>query len=76
MIPSGLFYWGPARAFGPGAAIPAPWLAHLDRLVDSLVAVDRAGADPRVILADHPWAALEPSVRSFPQGRPVEIAIA
>jgi hypothetical protein len=63
--------WGPARGFRPGAAIPAEWLGRLDSLADAL-ASDRDAAS---IVAAHPWAALTPTILSFPEGTPVEVAL-
>ena len=68
-------YWGPARHFRPDAKIADDWLKRLDALADALAGLDAAREDAGSIVAGHPWAALEPSVLSFPQGRPVEVSI-
>jgi hypothetical protein len=68
-------HWGPARDFRPGTEIPAPWLSRLDRLAEALIQLDTAEQVAAAVLAEHGWAALEPSVLSFPQGKPVETVI-
>jgi hypothetical protein len=69
-------YWGPARNFRPGTEISPEWLARLDHLADALAGLDAGCDDAGCILAEHPWAALESSVLSFPQGKPVDVTIA
>lgn len=69
-------YWGPARNFRPGAEISAEWLARLDRLAEALAGLDAGYEEAGSVVAGHPWAALEPSVLSFPQGVPVDVKIA
>ena len=64
-------YWGPARNFRPGGSIPAEWLDRLDSLAGALASYEEAQA----ILAAHPWAALTPTILSFPDGKPVEVAL-
>jgi hypothetical protein len=64
-------HWGPARNFLPDKPPTPEWLDRLDRLADDL-------ADehpPESILAAHPWAALTPSVLSFPMGQPTEVSL-
>jgi hypothetical protein len=68
-------YWGPARNFRPGAEISPDWLARFDHLADALAGLDAGYEDAGSILAERPWAALECSVLSFPQGKPVEVHI-
>jgi transglutaminase superfamily protein len=65
-------YWGPARDFGPRRPIPRKWMDRLDDLADDLVALD---PDPSALLAKHPWAALTPTVLSFPEGKPIEVSL-
>jgi hypothetical protein len=65
-------YWGPAREFGSRHPIPAEWMDRLDDLADDLVPLD---PDPLAILAKHPWAALTPTVLSFPEGKPIEVSL-
>jgi hypothetical protein len=60
-------YWGPARDFRPGEPIPTSWLARLDDLAAAL------DGDAATTLAAHPWAALTPTILSFPDGKPVEV---
>lgn len=69
-------YWGPARNFRPGTEISPEWLSRLDHLANSLVGLDTGSPGAICIHADHPWAALEASVLSFPLGKPVEVRIA
>jgi len=64
--------WGPGRDFRPGTDIAPDWLNRLDGLAADL-ASDR---DPASILAAHPWAALTPSILSFPEGKPMEVSLA
>ena len=66
-------YWGPGRNFGPRRPIPPEWMDRLDDLADDLVvALD---PDPLAILAKHPWAALTPTILSFPEGKPIEVSL-
>jgi hypothetical protein len=67
--------WGPARDFRPNAAISADWLDRLDSLAGALAGSPAGYDDVQSILATHPWAALTPSVLSFPEGQPIEIAL-
>jgi len=69
-------YWGPARDLRPDIPISADRLILLDALADALVAVDAAAEDAASVTAAYPWAALTPSVLSFPQGQPVEVSLA
>lgn len=69
-------YWGPTRDFRPGSAIPPEWLARLDNLANALARAPATYNEVRGILAAHPWAALTPTVLSFPEGKPVEVALA
>jgi len=64
-------YWGAARGFRPDAPLPPEWLARLDSLADDLA----GDQPPDSILAAHPWAALTPSVLSFPMGQPIEVSL-
>jgi hypothetical protein len=68
-------YWGPARDFRPGSAIPPEWLDRLDSLADALARAPGTCDEVLAILAAHPWAALTPTVLSFPEGKPIEIAL-
>jgi hypothetical protein len=68
-------YWGPAREFRPDAEIPGDWLDRLDSLAAALASEPAGYDEVRAILAAHPWAALTPTVLSFPEGKPVEIAL-
>jgi hypothetical protein len=63
--------WGPARNFRPGEPIAPEWFERLDSLAAAL-ASDRDAAS---IVAAHPWATLTASVLSFPEGKPVEVAL-
>jgi len=69
-------YWGPARDFRPDSAIPSEWLDRLDNLAEGFACAPSTYDEVQAIVAAHPWAALTPTVLSFPEGRPVEIAIA
>ena len=64
--------WGPARDFRPGEPIAPEWLERLDNLAGALA----TDGDAASIAAAHPWAALTGTVLSFPEGKPVEIALA
>jgi Transglutaminase-like superfamily len=68
-------YWGPARDFRPGAPVPAGWLAALDSLADVLTPAPANYDDAQQVVAGHPWAALTPTILSFPEGRPIEVAL-
>lgn len=68
-------FWGAAREFRPDREIAADGVARLDCLADALIRFEAGHGDTGSILAKHPWAALESSVLSFPQGKPIEIAI-
>jgi hypothetical protein len=68
-------YWGPSREFRPGSDIPTPWLGRLDSLADALARATADYAEAEAILAAHPWAALTPTILSFPDGAPVEVAL-
>jgi len=68
-------YWGPARDFRPGAPISPEWLGPLDSLADALAREPAGYEAAQAILAAHPWAALTPTVLSFPEGQPVEVAL-
>jgi hypothetical protein len=68
-------FWGPARHFGPGTEIPRDWLERLDGLAAALSDEPAGYGEAQAILAAHPWAALTPSVLSFPQGQPLEVAL-
>jgi hypothetical protein len=68
-------YWGPAREFRPGQPIPPDWLERLDSLAAALAGNPAGYDEARAILAAHPWAALTPSLLSFPDGKPVEIVL-
>jgi hypothetical protein len=68
-------YWGPARDFTPGDNISPAWLDRLDGLADALARAPADYAGARAILAAHPWAALTPTILSFPNGKPVELAL-
>lgn len=64
-------YWGPTREFRPGTPLPPEWVDRLDRLAAGLANEH----PPEDILAAHPWAALTPSVLSFPNGQPLEVTL-
>jgi hypothetical protein len=69
-------FWGPAREFRPGVPITTDWLDQLDGLADAL-AREPAGYDEVCsIAADYAWAALTPTILSFPAGAPVEVSLA
>lgn len=63
-------HWGPARDFRPGD-LPPEWLDRLDSLAADLS--NKHSAED--ILAGHAWAALTPSVLSFPMGQPTEVSL-
>ncbi|MFI4949084.1 MAG: transglutaminase domain-containing protein [Alphaproteobacteria bacterium] len=67
--------WGPARDFRPDKPVPPEWLGPLDSLAAALAREPVTYDDVQAILAAHPWAALTPSVLSFPEGKPVEVAL-
>jgi hypothetical protein len=69
-------FWGPAREFRPGVPTTTDWLDQLDGLADAL-AREPAGYDEVCsIAADYAWAALTPTILSFPAGAPVEVSLA
>jgi Transglutaminase-like superfamily len=69
-------FWGPAREFRPGVPITTDWLDQLDGLADAL-AREPAGYDEVCSIAtDYAWAALTPTILSFPAGAPVEVSLA
>jgi hypothetical protein len=68
-------YWGPARDFRPGAAIPPDWLGRVDGLADDLAHAPAGYDGVQAILAAHRWAALTPAILSFPGGKPVEVSL-
>lgn len=67
--------WGPARDFRPGEPIAPKWLERLDSLAAARARELATYDDVQAILPAHPWAAPTPSVLSFPQGKPVEVAL-
>jgi len=68
-------YWGPARDFRPDAPVPAEWLDRLDSLAAALAREPASYDEVQGILEAHPWAALTPTVLSFPDGEPVEVTL-
>jgi len=68
-------YWGPARDFRPGAPVPSEWLGRLDSLAATLAREPATYYEVQAILAAHPWAALTPTVLSFPEGQPLEVSL-
>jgi hypothetical protein len=68
-------YWGPAGGFRPGGAISGQCLDLLDSLADALARAPAEYDGAQAILAAHPWAVLTPTVLSFPEGKPVEVAL-
>ena len=66
-------YWGPARDFGARRPIPPEWMDRLDDLANDLVVP--LDPDPLALLAKYPWAALTPTVLSFPEGKPIEVSL-
>lgn len=68
-------YWGPARNFRPSGPIPAEWLDRLDSLAGGLARESATYDDVQAVLAAHPWAALTPTVLSFPEAKPVEVSL-
>jgi len=68
-------HWGPARDFRPGAEIPAEWLARLDDLAAAQMPAPNSRGAAERIAAAFPWAALTSTILSFPDGRPVEVAL-
>jgi hypothetical protein len=68
-------HWGPSRDFRSGKPIPPEWLGRLDSLAAGLAREPTTYDDVRAVLAAHPWAALTPTVLSFPEGKPLEIAL-
>jgi hypothetical protein len=67
--------WRPARDFRQGKPIPPEWLDRLDDLAVPLAGAIPGYDDVRAILTAHPWAALTPTVLSFPEGKPVEASL-
>jgi hypothetical protein len=66
--------WSVGRELGPGADIPAAWLAELDAVAAAL----RGAPDgdlARRIYAAHDWLRVTPRVLSFESGVPVELAL-
>ncbi|HXO03111.1 MAG TPA: transglutaminase domain-containing protein [Stellaceae bacterium] len=68
-------FWGPSRDFRPGAPVSPEWLGPLDSLAGALAREPAGHDDAQAILVAHPWAALTPTVLSFPEGQPVEVAL-
>jgi hypothetical protein len=68
-------YWGPARYFRPSEPVPTEWLDYLDSLAVGLAREPATYDEVQAIVATHPWAALTPTVLSFPEGKPVEVAL-
>jgi len=67
--------WGPARDFRPDKPVPPEWLSPLDSLAAALAREPATYDDVCAVLAAHPWAALTGTVLSFPEGKPVEVAL-
>jgi hypothetical protein len=66
--------WSVGRELGPGADIPAAWLAEFDAVAAAL----RGAPDgdlARRIYAAHDWLRVTPRVLSFESGVPVELAL-
>ena len=68
-------HWGPARDFRPGRPVPAEWVARLDALAVALSGPTIGHDDALAVRAAHPWAALTPTVLSFPDGNPIDVAL-
>lgn len=68
-------HWGPVRSVRPGSDIPPEWLDRLDGLATALAREPVTYDDAQLLLATHPWAALTPTVLSFPEGKPVEVTL-
>jgi len=68
-------YWGPARKFNRKTGVPEECLAPLDRLAEALVRAPVSYQLVQSILAEHSWAALTPTILSFPAGEPVEVRL-
>ena len=64
--------WGPGRIFDALSDVPEEWLAPLDALAAAMGELPEAPSDARAIWVRFPWAALTPTVLSYPQGEPVE----
>jgi hypothetical protein len=68
-------HWGPACEFRPGVPVPPAWLGRLDDLAADLAPAPARYDEVQAILAAHPWAALTLTILSFPEGKPVEVAL-
>ena len=68
-------YWGPVRDIRPNSEVPREWLPRFDALAAATTpAPDNADAAAQIGAA-FPWAALPPTILSFPEGRPVEVTL-
>jgi hypothetical protein len=68
-------YWGPARSFNPQTGVANDWLEQLDHLAGALACEPASYDAAQAILAEHPWAALTPTILSFPAREPVEVRL-
>jgi hypothetical protein len=68
-------FWGPSRDFRPGSEIAPDWLERLDSLAAALAHAPAGYDEARAVLAAHPWAGLTPTILSFPEGKPLEVAL-
>jgi hypothetical protein len=66
--------WSLGRELGPGATVPAPWLAEFDAVAGALAGTPDAGLARR-IYAEHEWLRVTPNVLSFASGVPEELRL-
>ena len=69
-------YWGPGRDFVAVRGVPPDWLEPLDHLAEALAREPQTLADAKSVCSTYPWAALTPTVLSFPLGEPAEQTVA
>jgi hypothetical protein len=67
--------WSIGRELGPGATVPASWLAQFDAVARALEGAPAAGLARRMY-AEHDWLRVTPTVLSFASGAPVELTLA
>jgi hypothetical protein len=67
--------WSVGRELGPGATVPASWLAQFDAVARALEGAPAAGLARRTY-AERDWLRVTPTVLSFASGAPVELTLA
>ena len=67
--------WSVGRELGPGATVPASWLAQFDAVARALEGAPAAGLARRTY-AERDWLRVTPTVLSFASDAPVELTLA